>query len=233
LFIDGLAELGKPLVVILLTGRPLVIPRLADQADALLLAWHGGIRAGRAIADVLFGAVNPSGRLTASFPRAEGQIPVYYAHKNTGRPSEGVGTLQFDVPFKSNYLDERNSPLYPFGFGLSYTTFSYADLRLEEFAGDRVVASASVHNTGARAGTEVVQLYVRDVVASVTRPVKELKAFQRVSLEPGETQTVRFEVPRQRLGFTGLDMRYQVEPGEFRLWLGPDSTRGLEATFSI
>src|SRR5439155_18337282 len=128
---DGLAALGKPLVVILLTGRPLVIPRLADQADALLLAWHGGIRAGRAIADVLFGAVNPSGRLTASFPRAEGQIPIYYAHKNTGRPVEGTGTTQFDEAFKSRYLDELNTPLFPFGYGLSYTTFDYRDLKVE------------------------------------------------------------------------------------------------------
>jgi beta-glucosidase len=235
-FMDGLAASGKPLVVVLMTGRPLVIPRLAEQATALLVAWHGGIRAGRAVADLLFGAAEPSGRLTSTWPRAEGQVPVYYAHKNTGRPVEGQGTLQFDEPFKSTYLDEPNAPLFPFGFGLGYTSFSYTDLVIDtpSVGVDGTLAcSAIVTNAGSRPGVETVQLYVRDLVASVTRPVRELKGFARVRLQPGESQTVRFEVPVRSLGFIGVDNTYVVEPGEFRLWIAPDATRGLSATFHV
>jgi beta-glucosidase len=234
--VDALAETRKPLVCVLMCGRPLVIPRLAHQASALLVAWHGGIRTGRAVADLLFGAANPSGRLTASFPRAVGQIPVYYAHKRTGRPAEGAGTLQFDEPFKSRYLDEPNTPLFPFGFGLSYTTFAYRDLHVETptlAADGLLVASAQIENTGQRSGTEVVQLYVRDLVASVTRPVRELKAFQRLTLDPGETRTVRFEVPAHQLAFTGLDMQPTLEPGEFHLWIALDSSTGLRGNFTL
>jgi beta-glucosidase len=233
---DALVATGKPLVVVLMSGRPLVIPRLAGQATALVAAWHGGIRAGRAIADVLFGAINPSGRLTASWPRAEGQIPVYYAQKNTGRPVGGAGTQQFEEPFKSTYLDEPNAPLFPFGFGLSYTTFAYRDLVVEppvvgpeETLGVTVV----VRNSGERAGTEVVQLYVRDLVGSVTRPVKELKGFQRVPVPPGEEQTVRFTVPVRDLAFCGLDGRTRIEPGAFKIWVGPNATEGLEGDFAV
>jgi beta-glucosidase len=229
--VDALAATGTPLVVVLMTGRPLVLPRVAERAGALLVAWHPGIRAGTAVADVLLGKINPSGRLVASFPRDEGQIPVYYGHKNTGRPASGPGTQQFEAHFRSNYLDEPNSPLYCFGFGLGYTEFEYADLRMESPAGKVLVASATVTNVGSRAGTEVVQLYVRDLLASVTRPVRELKAFERISLEPGEARQVRFEIPVEHLGFTGLDMLYRVEPGEFGVWIGPDASRGLEGTF--
>lgn len=234
--VDALARTGKPIVGVLMTGRPLVVPRLAEQADALLVAWHGGIRAGRAVANVLFGTANPTGRLTASFPRAEGQIPVYYAHKNTGRPTEGAGTLQFDEPFKSRYLDEPNSPLFPFGFGLGYTTFEYTNLTVETpviGVDGKLVVSARIENTGNCRGTEMVQLYVRDRVASVTRPVRELKAFQRISLEPGDGRSVRFEIPVSSLGFVGRDMRYSVEPGDFEVWIGPDSTRGLHGRFRV
>lgn len=231
--IDALARTGRPVIVVLVTGRPLTVPRLTEQASALLLAWHPGIRAGRAVADVLFGDVSPSGRLTVSFPRTEGQVPVYYGHTSTGRPPEGAGTRQFDVAYRSTYLDEPNAPLYAFGFGLSYTPFAYSDLVIESPGSDRVVACAKVSNSGSRAGTEVVQLYVRDVLASVARPVRELKAFERVRLEPGESRVVRFEVPFAQLGFTGLDMRYRVEPGEFELWIGPDSTSGLEGSFRL
>jgi beta-glucosidase len=201
-----------------------------------MVAWHGGIRAGRAVADVLFGAVNPSGKLTATFPRAEGQIPIYYARKNTGRPPEGGGTMQFDEPFKSTYLDEPNTPLYPFGYGLSYTSVEYRELVVETRAlapGGTLIASAVVRNSGERPVEEVVQLYVRDLVGSVTHPVKELKAFRRVALRPGEEQTVRFEVPARDLGFTGAQMRYIVEPGEFKVWIGPSSAEGLEGEFEI
>jgi beta-glucosidase len=234
--VDAVAETGKPLVVVLMSGRPLVIPRLAEQATALLAAWHGGIRAGRAIADILFGAVNPSGKLTASWPRTEGQIPVYYAHKNTGRPVSGSGTTQFEEAFKSTYLDEPNTPLVPFGFGLSYTTFKYRNLAVAQRVLGRdgtLEVSAVVKNNGKRAGDEVVQLYVRDLVGSVSRPVKELKAFQRVTLQPGEEQTVRFAVPVRDLGFHGLDMRYTVEPGAFKVWVGPNATEGLEGDFEV
>ena len=234
--VDALAATGKPLVVVLMSGRPLVIPRLAEQATALLAAWHGGIRAGRAVADLLFGAAAPSGRLTASWPRAEGQIPVYYAHKNTGRPAAEAGTRQFAEVFKSVYMDEPNSPLFPFGYGLGYTTFEYRDLHVETpvlGADGTLIVSAQVTNTGARAGVEVVQLYVRDLVGSVTRPVRELKGFRRVALQPGEARTVRFELPARELGFVGLDLAYRVEPGLFKVWIGPDSTRGLEGEFEV
>jgi beta-glucosidase len=234
--LDAVAATGKPIVVVLMSGRPLVIPRLAEQAQALLLAWHGGIRAGRAIADILFGAANPSGKLTASWPRTEGQIPVYYAHKNTGRPAEGSGTTQFFEPFKSTYLDEPNAPLFPFGFGLSYTTFDYRDLQVETpvvGAGGALVVSAIIQNTGGRAGAEVVQLYVRDLVGSVTRPVKELKGFQRLTLAAGAAQTVRFVVPVRELGFFGPDMGYVVEPGAFKVWIGPNAITGLEGGFEV
>jgi len=234
--VDAICATGKPVVCVLMSGRPLVIPRLAGQVQALLQAWHGGIRSGRAIADILFGAANPSGKLTASFPRAVGQIPVYYAHKNTGRPVEGAGTQQFVEVFKSRYLDLPNEPLFPFGHGLSYTTFEYRDLTVEPpVAGPEgtLVAGAIVRNTGPRPGDEVVQLYVRDLVGSTTRPVKELKGFQRITLQPGEEKTVRFELPVRDLGHWGLDMRYAVEPGDFKLWIGPDSTQGLEGAFQV
>jgi beta-glucosidase len=234
--LDALAATGKPLVVVLMSGRPLVIPRVAEQATALLAAWHGGIRAGRAIADILFGAVNPSGKLTASWPRTEGQIPVYYAHKNTGRPVSGSGTTQFEEAFKSTYLDVPNAPLFPFGYGLSYTTFAYRDLAVAQRRlglDGTLEVSVVVKNSGKRAGDEVVQLYVRDLVGSVSRPVKELKAFQRVSLQPGEEQTVRFAVPVRDLGFHGLDMRYTVEPGAFKVWAGPNAAEGLEGAFEV
>ena len=234
--VDAVVAVGKPVVCVLMSGRPLVIPQLYGQVDALLSAWHAGIRAGRAVADILFGTANPSGKLTASWPRSEGQIPVYYAHKNTGRPAAESGTRQFAEAFKSVYLDQANSPLFPFGFGLSYTQFDYADLHLAQPAlhkDDTLVVSAVVTNSGERAGAEVVQLYVRDLVGSLTRPVKELKGFQKITLQPGERQNVCFEIPVYDLGFTGLDMNYTVEPGDFKVWIGPDSARGLEGDFTI
>ncbi len=234
--VDALSGLGKPLVVIVLSGRPLVIPKLASQADALLLAWHGGIRAGQAIADVIFGAANPSGKLTASWPRAEGQIPVYYAHKATGRPPEGKGTTQFTEPYRSTYLDEPNEPLFAFGMGMSYSHFEYLQLNIKtpkvQLDGTLNV-EAKIRNASSIAGTEVVQLYVRDLTASVTRPVKELKGFARVALMPGEEKEVKFEVPAAELGFYGIDNRYTSEPGKFKLWVGPDSTSGLEGEFEV
>ncbi len=234
--LDALVMTGTPIVVVLMSGRPLVIPQMAGQVRALLAAWHGGICAGRAVADILFGSVNPSGKLTASWPRAEGQIPVYYAHKNTGRPATGSGTTQFYEPFRSTYMDVPNTPLFPFGYGLSYTAFSYSDLEITpEVAGiDQTLAiTATVTNTGTRAGDEVVQLYVRDMIGSVTRPVRELKGFQRISLQPGKTQVVRFELPVRELSFIGLDMQPVVEAGQFKVWVGTDSVSGLEGMLEV
>ena len=234
--VDALATTGKPLVVILMCGRPLVVPELAKKADALLLAWHGGIQAGQAVADILLGAANPSGKLTVSWPCAEGQIPVYYAHKSTGRPAEGSGTTQFYEPFRSTYLDVSNTPLFAFGEGMSYTQFEYSNLEViapQVPMDGAVEAAVRVKNSGVVAGVETVQLYVRDVTASVTRPVKELKGFQRVALEPGEERLVRFSVPAAELGFHGLENKYVVEPGEFLVWAGPDLTRGLEGKFTL
>ncbi|MBL8057238.1 MAG: glycoside hydrolase family 3 C-terminal domain-containing protein, partial [Anaerolineales bacterium] len=234
--VEALAATGKPLVAVLMCGRPLVVPELVNRVEALLVAWHGGVRAGQAVADLLFGAANPSGKLTASWPRAEGQIPVYYAHKTTGRPAAGAGTTQYHEPFRSTYLDEPNAPLFVFGQGQSYTQFEYRRLdvltpRLTSLGTLRV--TATIRNTGARAGTEVVQLYVRDKVGSVTRPVKELKGFQRLTLEPGEERQVDLTVPVTTLGFHGLDRQYQVEAGEFEVWVGPDCAHGLSGVFEV
>jgi beta-glucosidase len=234
--LEAVHATGVPLVLVLMSGRPLVIPWMAEHVPAILQAWHGGIRAGRAVADILVGATNPSAKLTACWPRAEGQIPVYYAHKSTGRPEGGVGTVQFDILHFSNYLDERNEPLFPFGYGLSYTsyTYRYLDIQTPQVGMDgTLIVSATITNTGDRAGDEIVQLYVRDRVGSVTRPVKELKGFQRVSLDPGEEKRVRFEVPVQQLGFHDLTMAYVVEPGEFSVWVGPNAAQGLEGSFEV
>lgn len=234
--VDALAATGKPIIALLMCGRPLVIPGLLEQVDALLVAWHGGIRAGRAVADIVFGECNPSGKLSASWPRHEGQIPVYYAHKSTGRPASGQGTTQFFEPFRSTYLDLPNAPLFPFGYGLSYTSFTYRDLSIETPIIDSqgtLIVSAVVENIGKRAGSEIVQLYVRDLLASVTRPVKELKGFQRITLAPGASQRIHFELPAQQLGFWGLDMLYTVEPGSYKLWIGPNAVEGLEGEFKI
>jgi len=223
-------------VVVLMSGRPLTIPWMVEHVPAILQAWHGGIRTGRAVADILTGAVNPSGKLTASWPRAVGQVPIYYAHKSTGRPVGGTGTIQFDTFHFTEYIDESNAPQFPFGYGLSYTTFDYTDLRVETpVVGlkDEVVVTAVLTNNGRRAGTEIVQLYVRDLVAEVTRPVRELKGFQRITLQPGESQTVRFAVPVQELGFHGLDMQYKVEPGQFHAWIGPNAAEGVMGAFEV
>lgn len=188
------------------------------------------------MADILVGGVNPSGKLTASFPRAEGQIPVYYAHKSTGRPINTRGVIQFNRAHKTRFLDESHLPQYGFGFGLSYTTYAYAGLEVETpqvSLDGTLVVTAKVTNTGDRAGDEIVQLYVQDIVGQVTRPVKELKGFKRVSLKPGEQQQVRFEVPARNLGFYGLDMTFMVEPGAFKVWVGPNAYEGMEASFSI
>ncbi len=234
--LEAVHAAGTPVVVVLVTGRPLVIPWMAENIPGILCAWQSGVRTGPAVADLLLGRENPSGKLTASWPRAEGQIPVYYAHKNTGRPPDGRGGFQFDQYFHSHFLDEDHTPLFPFGFGLSYTRFDYSDLRVltpKVKPDSALKVSVKISNRGDRAGEEIAQLYLRDRVGEVTRPVKELKAFRKIALEPGESATVTFEVPAQSLGFHGLEMRYKVEPGAFQVWVGPSSDEGLGSTFEV
>ncbi|MGH7520309.1 MAG: beta-glucosidase BglX [Gemmatimonadales bacterium] len=226
--LEAVAATGTPVVLVLMNGRPLVLEWAAEHVPAILETWYLGVEAGNATADVLFGDANPSGRLPVTFPRSLGQVPLYYNARNTGRP------MQPQNKFSSKYLDVPNTPRYPFGFGLSYTTYAYRDLKLSPArarVSDTVTATVTVSNTGTREGTEVVQLYVRDEVASVSRPVRELKAFQRVTLKPNESRTVTLRVAVKDLWFIGLDMRPVVEPGTFRVYVGPNSAEGLEATF--
>ncbi|MCS6930486.1 MAG: glycoside hydrolase family 3 C-terminal domain-containing protein [Saprospiraceae bacterium] len=221
--IEALAATGKPVVVVLMNGRPLAIPNVVERATALVEAWWLGTEAGNALADVLFGDYNPSGKLPMTFPRTEGQIPIFYNEKSTGRP--------FDPNSKwtSKYIDVPNSPLFPFGFGLSYTTFEYSPPTVSRRTfrlGDTLYVSATVRNTGDRAGTEVVQLYVRDLVGSVTRPVRELKGIQRIYLQPGESRLVTFALTEADLRFYRRDMTFGSEPGEFDLFISSHSAHG-------
>lgn len=227
--IEAVHETGTPIVAVIMSGRPPAIPWLAANVPAILQAWHPGIQGGNAVADILWGDANPSGKLTVSFPRSVGQVPIYYSVDHTGRPP-----TQFK--FTSKYLDAPNTPLYPFGHGLSYTTFEYGDLTLsaDTIAADgTLTVSATVTNAGAVAGAEVVQLYIRDLVASVVRPVKQLKGFTKVLLQPGEQRTVRFTLGQSELGFYDQDMQWVVEPGEFAVWVGWSSDAGLEGSFVV
>jgi beta-glucosidase len=227
--IEAIQETGTPVVAVIMSGRPLAVPWLAENVPAILQAWQPGIQGGNALADVLWGHFNPSGKLTVSFPRSVGQVPVYYSRDNTGRPPA-------DAKFTSRYLDSPNTPLYPFGHGLSYTTFEYGDLVLSADTitqNDTLLVSATVRNTGDVAGAEVVQLYIRDLVASVVRPVKELKGFTKIYLEPGEQQTVQFTLRPRQLGFFDQEMLWVVEPGVFNLWVGWSSDEGLEGSFVV
>jgi beta-glucosidase len=221
---------GKPVVAVLMNGRPLAIPWLADSVPAIVEAWFLGVEHGHAVADVLFGTHNPAGRLPVSLPRVTGQVPIYYSQKPTGRPP--VATEKYT----SKYLDVPWTPQWPFGHGLSYTTFTYADLRLSADsirAADSLVVTVSLRNSGARAGDEVVQLYLRDEAASVTRPLRSLKGFGRVSLEPGEAREVRFTLRPEDLSLYDLTMRRVVEPGAFRVFVGGSSEGGLEGRFLV
>lgn len=218
--LDALVKTGKPVVLVLFSGRPLTLSWEADHIPAMLAVWFGGIEAGHAIADVLFGEVNPSGKLSTTFPRHVGQIPLYYNHLNTGRP------LNEHDKFTTKYLDVPNDPLFPFGFGLSYTQFQYGDIKLSRtnLAGEEILrASVAVTNTGAVAGQEVVQLYIQDPVASLSRPVKELKGFKKITLNPGATMDVQFEMTTQDLKFYDNQLNYLWEAGEFIIHLGTNS----------
>ncbi len=233
---EAVAACGKPLIALLVAGRPLTIPWMAGHIPAILMAWNGGTRAAQAIFNVLTGKTNPAGKLTASWPRSEGQIPVYYAHKSTGRPYDTSGTTQFNRQHKSSYLDEPNEPLFPFGYGLAYTHFTYEELTVSTpivHPGEKLVVSAIVTNKGARSGQEVVQCYLRDLTGVVTRPVKELKGFQKINLAPGECKTVTFEIPVGDLSFYNLEMQPVIEAGDYLVWIGPNSAEGLLGSFSL
>jgi beta-glucosidase len=230
--VQALQATGKPLIVVLMNGRPLTINWIAENTPAILETWFGGTQAGNAIADVLFGDVNPGGKLPVTFPRTVGQEPLYYNHKNTGRPPDA------NSKYTSKYLDVPWTPLFPFGYGLSYTQFQLSNLRLSQRSirpDGRVTVSVEVTNIGKRAGDEVVQLYIRGTAASVTRPVRELKGFQRITLRPGEKRLVEFTLTPALLGFYNREMRFVVEPGEFKVMVGTSSAdeHELVTTFAV
>lgn len=231
---EALLATGKPVVMLNFSGRPTVMTWESEHVPAILNVWFGGSETGDAIADVVFGDVSPSGRLTMSMPRNVGQLPIFYNHLNTGRPLP-EGTDEF-VKFRSSYLDVPNSPLYPFGYGLTYTTFDYSDLALSsnEMTQDgTITASVKLTNTGKREATETVQLYIRDLVGSVSRPVRELKGFERVTLKPGESRTVKFDITPDMLKFYNFDLVYGNEPGDFDVFIGPNCAQGLKGTFTL
>lgn len=230
--LKALKATGKPIVLVLTTGRPLALPWEDENIDAILNTWSLGDQAGHAIADVLFGDVNPSGKLTTSFPRSVGQCPIYYNHKNTGRPH---GDYEPYRKFTSCYIDVLNSPLYPFGYGLSYTTYDYSDIKLSANAlkGDgTLTASVTVTNTGTREGKETVQLYIHDVYSTSTRPVKELRGFQKINLKPGESKEVTFTLSAEDLKYYNHDLQYVCEPGEFEAMIGSNSRDVKMAKFT-
>jgi beta-glucosidase len=232
--LDELLKTGKPVVLVLFTGRPLVLVEESQKVSTILNVWFPGSEAGLAISDVLFGEVNPSGKLTATWPRSVGQIPIYYNQKNTGRPL-GNNDGKFEK-FRSNYLDVRNEPLYPFGYGLSYTTFSYSKVSLSSAqmkVNETIKASVEITNTGNFEGKEVVQLYIRDMVGSVTRPLKELKGFQKISLQKGETKTVTFEISIEDLKFYNSDLQFVAEPGKFEVFIGTNSDTANKVEFNL
>ncbi len=243
--LERLAATGTPVVAVFMAGRPLAIPRECTLSSAVLYAWHPGTMGGEAIADILTGKANPSGKLPASFPRMSGQSPLYYNHSSTGRPASGkekpieqipVNARQSVLGHSSYYLDAGSKPLFPFGFGLSYTTFELGGLTLSADSisqNDTLRVSVTLRNTGRREGTQALQLYVRDHGGSVTRPVKELKRIARVTLAPGASERVEFTLTTADLAFWGADMRLRAEPGKFTLTVGMDSQSGLSAPFSL
>lgn len=243
--IAALAKTGKPVVTVVMAGRPLTIGKEAALSAAVLYAFHPGTMGGPALADLLWGKAVPSGKTPVTFPKMVGQVPMYYAHNNTGRPATRNEVLLNDIAVEAGqtslgctsfYLDAGFDPLYPFGYGLSYTTFEYSNVKLSSSAlkkNDVLTVTFDLENTGEYEGTEVAQLYVQDKIGSVTRPVKELKRFARVSLKPGEKKTITFELPVSELAFWNIDMVKTVEPGDFGLWVAPDSQSGEEIPFKV
>ncbi|MBQ6576506.1 MAG: glycoside hydrolase family 3 C-terminal domain-containing protein, partial [Bacteroidales bacterium] len=221
--LKALKATGKPIVMVLVTGRPLSLVEEEASMDAILNVWSPGSEGGHAVADILFGDVNPSAKLTTTFPRSVGQLPLYYNHKNTGRPHPDDADYK---KFVSCYIDEINAPLYPFGYGLSYTSYAYSPVTLSasEMPMDgSVTASVTVTNTGSRAGDEIVQLYIHDIYATSTRPVKELKGFRKVHLEPGASAQVEFTLTKEDLSYYNHDLQWICEPGDFEIIIGPNS----------
>ena len=243
--LQAVKSVGKPVVMVVMAGRPLTIERDLPYADAVLYSFHPGTMGGPAILDLLFGRENPSGKLPVTFVREVGQIPMYYNHHNTGRPAQDWFTPIDQIPLNAQqtslgntsfYLDSGRDPLFPFGYGLSYTRFEYANLRLSDTVASptgTITATATIKNVGTTDGTEVVQLYVRDLVGSIARPVKELKGFQRVHLKAGESKDVTFTLPVQELAFYGKDLVKKVESGKFHLWIAPNSAEGLQGEFWV
>ena len=230
----ALLDTGRPVVVILMNGRPLVFTQPLQQAPALLETWFLGSEMGHAVADVLFGDVNPSGKLPITFPRSIGQVPLYYAHKNTGRPNSNIDGSPSG--YRSNYMDINDTPAYPFGFGLSYTTFSYSTPKLSSTrlaSTQTLTVEVTVTNTGKRAGDEIVQLYLRDDVASVTRPVRQLRGFRKVHLAPGEAQSVTFTLDQEDFALLDMNLSPVVEAGTFTVFVGADSTATQQAQFEV
>jgi beta-glucosidase len=230
--IKELVKTGKPVVLVLMSGRPLVISEEMEMPVSILQVWHPGVEAGNAIADVLFGDYNPSGKLTATWPRNVGQIPIYYRMKTTGRPAASPDEFE---KFKSNYLDVENTPLLPFGYGLSYTNFEYGETKAsdDELSEDgSITISTRVTNTGDYDGEEVVQLYIHDRVRSITPPMKELKAFKKVSLKKGESKEVSFEITTEDLKFYNANLDFVVEPGEFEYFVAGSSDHEFTGTFT-
>jgi beta-glucosidase len=228
-----LREVNKPMVAVLFNGRPLDLHGMIDQVDAVLEAWYPGTEGGAAIADLLFGDANPSGRLTMSFPYSVGQVPVYYNHFNTGRPKDATNA---QTRYVSQYLDIPNQPLFPFGFGLSYTTFEYSDAKLSSdhlTATETITASVTVTNTGSVKGEEVIQLYIRDMVGEVVRPVKELKAFKKVTLKPGESKEVTFEISENILRYYHADLTFASDAGDFTAYVGSNSEEVIALPFKL
>jgi beta-glucosidase len=243
--VQAVASAGKPVVIVVLAGRPLAIGAECDAAAAVLYAWHPGTMAGPAIADLLLGFAVPSGKLPVTFPKHVGQVPLYYGHSNTGRPSPAAfrplsvtqgKDLEVAFQYSSHYVDGDPSPLFPFGYGLSYTTFSYDDFELDAPAinpQETLTVRARVKNSGPRAGVEVAQLYIRDVAATLVRPVRELKDFRRIYLRPGESQTVEFTLDADDLRYFNNDGQSVLEPGKFAVWIGGDSTATLGGEFEL
>ena len=226
--VQAVLAVHKPTVVVLESGRPLDIRWAPNHVNSIIQAWYLGVQAGNAIADVLFGDASPSGRLPLSWPRSVGQIPIYYNHKNTGRPTA-------PDRWHTGYLDSPKDPLFPFGFGLTYTTFHYSNLKADPrvSADGTLHVSAEIENTGKREGTDVVQLYVHDRVALTSRPVRELKGFQRVMLAPGARKTVEFTVKANDLGSYDPDLHWTVPSGAYDVWVAPDSASGVQGTFEV
>lgn len=229
----ALLKTGKPVVLVLFAGRPMTLKWESENVPAILNVWFGGVEATRAIGDVLFGDVNPSGKLTVTFPQNVGQVPLYYSHKNTGRP---LAEEKWFFRFRSNYLDVSNEPLYPFGFGLSYTTFDYSNFKLSSNTlkpGQKLTAYVTITNTGKVAGEEVVQLYTRDLVGTSTRPVKELKGFQKIKLAAGESKVVTFNISEEDLKFFNSDLKFVSETGDFKAFVGPNVRDVKEVDFKL